>query len=264
VVSVRHFRARSWLIAFSVLVWRPGACTADPTAPPAYRFETYIGADYDGRAASLTTSTVWSVSGPVSEPGFRIKLDGLADIYGNTNASVLSSSFQAADLKGLGAIMAGYQFQLGQFWLKLYAGAAYEAKAAVIWDVGQVLQTSNWGASAAFEGYWQLDERIWSSLSISWLQPDQSGTIYEKAGYDIYKDKDWRIAAGAEAGFTLGNADSFKEGKALNDYNTYSRAGALLNFHYGANEITLSGGFSRASNEDALRPYATVRYGRQF
>ncbi|MBI4723629.1 MAG: hypothetical protein HY765_00975, partial [Rhodomicrobium sp.] len=62
------------------------------------RFETYIGAGFEGRAASLASSTVWSLFGPVSQPGFRIKLDGLTDVYGETSASIFSSDFLASNL----------------------------------------------------------------------------------------------------------------------------------------------------------------------
>jgi Cellulose biosynthesis protein BcsS len=239
-------------------------CSAEDAAGAGYRFETYAGVDYDGRAASLTTSTVWSVFGPVNEAGFRIKLDGLADVYGNTNATVLSSSFLAADLKGLGDVMAGLQFQTGPFWIKLYAGAAYEAQARLFWEVGQIVQQQSWGAAIAAEGYWQVSDRVWASGALSWLQPDSSGSLYTRAAYEIYRDEEFRMATGAETGLTLGNADIYREGRALNDYNTYVRAGALINLRYGANDFSLSGGLSRASDEADTRPYATIRYGRQF
>src|SRR5262249_18007376 len=92
-------------------------CLADSTSDAASRFEIYVGGDYDGRAAALTSSTVWSPFSPVAGEGFRIKLDGLASADGDTNASVLSSNFLATDLKVLGDVMAGYQFNFGQLWL---------------------------------------------------------------------------------------------------------------------------------------------------
>src|SRR5215813_9387524 len=81
-------------------------CTAENAASAEPQFEIYLGGDYDGRAAALTSSTVWSPFGPVAGPGFRIKLDGLASVYADTNASVFSSNFLAADLKTLGDAMA--------------------------------------------------------------------------------------------------------------------------------------------------------------
>ena len=120
-------------------------CKADDAASGP-RFETYIGADYDGRAASLYTSSVWSLFSPVNQEGFRLKLDGLANVYGNTNASVFSSSFTAADLKGIGDAMVGYQFNCAPVWVKVYAGAAYQAQAQLFYGVGEIVQQKAWGA----------------------------------------------------------------------------------------------------------------------
>jgi len=262
-LSVRPFFVKVSLAALTALI-QPGGSLASDTDASGYRFETYAGADYDGRAASLTSSTVWSPFGPLNEPGFRLKLDGLADVYGNSNASVFSSSFLAADVKGLGAIMAGYQLQIGSFWLKAYAGAAYEEQLMAFWTIGQLTTQQNWGAAGSLESYWQMTGRLWASIALSWIQPDNSGALYERVAYDFYSAGDWKIAAGAEAGLMLGGADTFKEGKALDDYNSYSRMGALLDIRYGANDLCVSGGLANASDDGSLRPYASIRYGRKF
>ena len=110
-------------LALAAMAFAP--CKADDSAASGPHFETYVGADYDGRAASLYTSTVWSLFSPVNQEGFRLKLDGLANVYGNTNASVFSSSFTASDVKGIGDALVGYQFNSGPVWIKVYAGAAY-------------------------------------------------------------------------------------------------------------------------------------------
>ncbi len=240
-------------------------CRADEPAATGPRFETYIGADYDGRAASLTSSSVWSVFGPVNEPGFRVKLDGLADVYGNTNASVFSSSFMAADLNGFGDIMAGYQFSWDLAWIKLYAGAAYQAQTRMFWSVDAVTSEQAWGAAAAIQSYWRLSDRVWACINASWLQPDNAASFYSRAAYEIYRsDGGLKISAGAEDSLSVNNADKFQEGRALDFYNDYVREGALINLRYGSNDLTLSGGAARASGDAALRPYATISYGRQF
>ena len=223
------------------------------------------GPNYDGRAASPASSSVWSVFGPLNQPGFRLKLDGLADVYGNTNASVFSNGFMAADLKGLGDIMAGYQFNCGPAWIKLYAGAAYQVQARSLWDVGQIIKQQAKGAAAAIESYWRVSDRVWASANVSWLQPDSAASLYSRAAYEVYRsDGGLKISAGAEARFSVNNADNFREGRALDLYNNYVRGGALINLRYGVNDLTLSGGMSQASDDAASRPYATISYGRQF
>ena len=119
---------RSALRLFSgslLLILAAYPCQAGDADHAAPRFETYIGADYAERSASLSTTTVWSAFGPITEPGLRLKLDGLANVYGDGNASMFSSNFSASDLKSLGDIMAGYQLNRGTLWVKIYGGAAY-------------------------------------------------------------------------------------------------------------------------------------------
>jgi hypothetical protein len=249
-------------MAVALLAWVSPSCHAADAG--SYNFETYAGVDYDGRAASVTSTLVWSYLGPIDKPGLRIKVDGLADVYGDTNASAFSSNFLASSLKGLGDVMAGVQFNLGPAWIKLYGGAAYESQTRLFWQVGRLVQMQAWGGAAAAEGFLQVSDRMWTSAAISWVQPDSTASLYSRVAYEIYKDGKLKIATGAEAGFTLGDADTYKEGLRLNQYNEYMREGALLNVRFGVHDFSLSGGLSQASNETLSRPYATIRYGRQF
>ncbi|MGO9170834.1 MAG: cellulose biosynthesis protein BcsS [Rhodomicrobium sp.] len=256
---------RSALIALSCVPPAIVSCWAADDNVSGPRFETYAGADYDSRSASLTTTAVWSLFGPVTQPGLRIKLDGLADAYGETAASVFSGGFQVAGLKGDGDLMAGYLFERDPLWIKVYAGAAYQLQARLVWQAGQIVKQEIWGAAGTVESYWQVSDRAWASAGASWMQPDNTTSLYSRAAYEIYRSTGGlRISAGAEAALTVSNADDFKEGRALDLYDDYVRGGALINLRYGANDFTVSGGMSQASGEAAWCPYATVRFGRQF
>ena len=249
-------------------LWLSGtavACRGEEAAPAAPSLEAYAGFDYGGRSASLTTSAVWSPFVPVDQPGLRFKLDGLANIYGGTNASVFSNGFTAAGLKSFGDIMCGIQLNYGPVWLKLYGGAGYEVEAMLFSQAGRAVQRQAWGGAAAAEFYWRIGDRVWTSGAASWLQPDGTVSLYSRAAYEFYRDgADLRVSAGSETGFAAGNANEFSLGRALNRYNGFSRGGALINLRYGAHDITLSGGMARASDERAWSPYATVSYGKQF
>jgi hypothetical protein len=251
-------------LAFAAVAAAPPSA-AESSSGSEPRFETYLGGDYDGRAAALTSTTVWSPFGPVAGPGFRIKLDGLASAYGDTNASVFSSNFLAADLKAFGDAMMGYQVNYRELWLKLYAGAAYQVQTRAFWEAGQLVQQKTWGPAAAIESFWRASDRIWTSANVSWLKPDNTASIYTRGAYEVYRgESGFTLSAGAEAGITISNAGLFKEGRALGLYNDYLRGGPLLNLRYGLNDFSLSGGLSQASDETAYRPYASIRYGRQF
>ena len=164
--------------------------------------------------------------------------------------------------------MAGYQFNYGRAWIKLYAGAAYEAQAGTTWRrynysySEMAIQQKEFGVALAFQSYWPVSDRVWASLSVTWLQPDSSTSIYSRSAYEIYRTEGGlMISAGAEAGFSLGGEPSFKGGLA---FDKYFRGGALLNLRYGSNDLSLSGGLSQASDESMSRPYAGISYGRQF
>jgi hypothetical protein len=157
-------------------------------AGDAARFETYVTADYSGRAAALASSTVWSVFGPIDQSGFRLKVDGFASVNGETNANVFSSAFMASDLKALSDVMAGYQFNWESFWVKLYAGAAHQAQTLAFWQAGQLVRHQSYGATGALETFWQGSNGFWGSGNLSWLQFDNTGSFYGRIAYKIMHD----------------------------------------------------------------------------
>jgi len=229
------------------------------------RFETYVTADTSTRAAALATSTVWSLFSSIDQPGIRLKIDGFASVFGETNANVFSSAFMAADLKALGDVMAGYQLHWEQIYVKVYAGAAYQAQTQAFWQAEQLIQQRSYGATAAVETFWQGSSGIWASGNLSWLQFDNTGAFYGRVAHKVLQESEGlNLSIGAETGAMIKNADIYKDGKRLDLYNEYVREGALFNLRYGSNELTVSGGFAKASDEGAWRPYATISYGKKF
>jgi hypothetical protein len=273
----------SSLAALAIAASANMPCWADGPSAEEPRFEVYVGAGYDGRTADITTSGVWSVFGPVTQSGFRLKLDGLGDISGATDASVLSSNFMPTGLKDVTDLMVGYQFKYGPAWIKLYAGAAYEAQVTIDWkrynyNYGEnSAQPKVIGAALAFQTYWPVSDRVWASLSVTWLQPDSSTSIYSRGAYEIYRTNGGlAISAGAEASFSSAGAGSPYNPPTCHNlegvecYDRQWRSGALLNLRYGANDLTLSGGMSQAYGQtvfgpySSISPYASISYGRQF
>ncbi len=263
--SLGVLRFAAQLFVLSLISWGFAPCRADEPDRSAPRFETYMSADYSGRSADLSSSTVWSFLGPLGESGPRLKLDGFGNVYGDTSANVFSSGFLAADLNAAGDLMAGYQFTPGPVWIKIYAGAVYERQTLVFWQVGKVVQAQNWGAAAAIESYWRASDRVWFSANVSWLQLDNNTSLSYRTGYEIFRTEGGlKISTGGEGGVAVSNANIFREGKHLDLYNDFVRGGSFLNLRYGTHELTLSGGLSQASNEAIFRPYATLSYGKKF
>jgi hypothetical protein len=234
-------------------------------AADAPRFESYVTVDYSGRAAGLASTTVWSVFAPLDEPGFRLKLDGFGSIYGETNASVFSNVFMAADLKMLTDVMAGYQIQWDRFWIKIYGGGAFQGRTRIFWEYGRAVPMQVFGAAAAIESYWRGRGRYWASADISWLQIDNTACFYERVGYEaIRMEEGLIVSGGTEIGAILKRANVYRLGRRLDDMESFVKGGALLNLRYFSHELTLSGGLERASEETGWRPYATLSYGKKF
>lgn len=258
-------------------------CPAEEAKTREPRFETYMGADFDGRTANATSSLIWSVFGPVSRPGFRLKLDSLAGIYEELDTSVVPSRPLGVGQKSVTDVMAGYQFNYGRVWVKLYAGAGYGAQTGTSWRrynygySGTPIQQQEFGVAAAFQSYWRVNDRVWTSLSATWLQPESSISIYSRGAYDVYRTKGGlAISAGAEASFSSAGAGipynrrTCHNEESFECYDSNRRAGALLNLRYGANDLTLSGGMSQTYGQAghgpyaSTSPYAGISYGRQF
>ena len=89
-------------------------------------------------------------------------------------------------------------------------------------------------------------------------------SFYGRAAYEFYRDGDIKFSAGGESGAIVSNADIYKEGRNPGLYKEYIREGAILNLRYFSHELTLSGGFAKASDDRAWRPYAMISYGKKF
>jgi hypothetical protein len=140
-----------------------------------------------------------------------------------------------------------------------------------------IVQPQAFGAAAAFQTYWTVNDRLWASLNATWLQPDASTALYLRSAYEVYRTSGGLgISAGAEASFSLvGDGSPFSRPTCHNEEHIacnerYGRGGALVNLRYGANDLTLSGGMSRSYGHAgsgpyaSTSPYASMSYGMQF
>ncbi|MBT3069702.1 cellulose biosynthesis protein BcsS [Rhodomicrobium sp. Az07] len=234
------------------------------------RFESYVTVDYAGRSAAVAESTVWSPFSPVDRRGFRLKLDGLVGVSGETDAGVFSNDFYAQRLGSGGSLSAGYQANRGPVWVKAYVGAAYATRADrlsddghVAWDADKLEQSMQFGAIASIDVWWRLADRIWTSANASYSQVANTASLYGRAAYEIHRDEAICLSLGVEGSFSS-YKENFSEGNRAGKNETYAKAGALLNMRYGANDISLSGGGASASENEDYRAYATVSFGRKF
>ncbi len=251
------------VVAFIFLQFSHSYANEPEVKPP--RFEVNVGGDYYGRGVSLYSTSIWSVAGPVTEPGFRLRADGLASLYGETNARVFSNGFLPGSTTALGDLMAGYQYNRGSLWLKFYGGVAFQGQNRFFWDAGQQSVEQNWGAKAAVESWWRPSPRLWASVDLSWLELNKQTTLHSRLAYEVTAlERGASLSLGGEIGATRADAGLFKEGKPLDQYGNFIRAGPLLSLRIGMHELSFSGGLSQNSGEVNWRPYATLSYGKKF
>ncbi len=244
---LRRFLANA-LAACAALIPGGASCRAGE----AYTFETYATVDYSGTAAAIASSTVWSFLGPIEEPGFRLKVDSFTGIYGQSNASLFSSAFMAADLNMLADVMAGYQFHWDRFWIKAYAGGAYQAQTQIFWSIGQMVPLKEFAAAAAIETYWQGPGRLWASMNVSWLEFDNTVSFYDRVAYEAVRDYEGlKVSVGAELGAIFKSADLYSVGRRLDDEESFVKGGPLLNLRY----YSPTSPFRRASRKRAATAF---------
>jgi hypothetical protein len=182
----------------------------------------------------------------------------------------------AVDFAGLayGAdVMPGYQFQYGRQWLRLCAGATYQAasasRTALFRMDGQEFSAADyaippgdpnfsgagahWGAKAAGDFWAPLGDRAWTSAGASLSSINANYTISGRLGYNLPQ---W-LSSTATLGFG-------PEVSAYGDANyAAQRAGAFARVGLWDHEVTLSGGLG-AGDHTAAGPYATVGMYRRF
>lgn len=253
----------------AVLLVQAGNCTAplagfcDGLWGPGPHFEVYTGGDYAVNAADLTTTAIWSPFSPVTEPCIRLKLDGLASLFGAGSTSIGSGAFLPQGMNALADAMVGYQFDLQSVRFKAYAGGAYQQQVLIFTDIGATAQRASWSAAAALDSWWRPTERIWNATDF--FVSAKMANVYTKVGYELHRaDNGLVVSFGGEAAITAADANVYKEGRDLGLFNDYLRAGGLVCLRFGTHELTLSGGLSEASNEIGWRPYATISYGKKF
>jgi len=259
-------------LAIAALLNMP--CRADGLNADEPSFEVYTEGDCGGHAGGINSSAVWGVFSPVTQPGFRLKLDGSTNLSGNV--PLFTNGFVANNLKTVSDLMAGYQLKYSSIWIRLYAGAAYGTQFGYLSGNG-ITGRDKFGAAAAFQTFWPVSGRLSASLNGTWLQPDDSMSFYFRSAYEIYRrSSGLAISAGGEASLSSAGAGSPYSQRTCHNqegfecYDRYGRGGALLNLRYGANDLTLSAGVSQAYGNAGIGPYAStgpyasISYGRQF
>lgn len=133
------------------------------------------------------------------------------------------------------AVLPGYQFILGQFVIKGYAGVAYQHQSVLPEDPANAINGDYWGAKGAVELWARLNESAWLSVDGSYFEPTSSYSGSLRVGYDVLS---WLTVGPQFAAF--GDLDG-----------NSGRAGGFLSLDLMGSETTLSAGMSSNYKDDS-------------
>jgi len=229
------------------VAWADGSAPSPAASPGAPHFEVWVGAQAFDRVWSLYSGLTASPLGGIREDGLRLRVAGghSAYSYKNQQGAKIAGSASFADL------LIGYHKQLGPVTVKAFGGLMLADQQLEPDDPGRTIRGPGAGAKVALETWWNISERVWTSVNLSWGSRQDNYATRARLG--------WRavpaLSVGLEAEAT-GNADG-----------DIARAGGFLRYEWASGELSVSGGLSNdklfddaaRSSLDASVPYATLR-----
>ncbi len=222
--------------------------TEAPAAPSANSYEIWAGGDATRRYASIWTGLTWAPFGNIQEQGWRVRGVTGAGRYSYDGWRIVGGLPQPAHFRAItlfGDALVGYQLQIGALTLKPFAGIAMVEHRVVPLDPVSRINGRTVGAKVALDTWWAIGPSLWLNVDGSWSQAHATTSGRARLGYRVAGD----FSAGIEA-------------STLSDVNQEMRRGGLfIRYAWEGGEVSLGGGVSGRSWDDAARraePYANV------
>lgn len=234
---------RSAGITLAVMAFVSNPAYADqPAAPKASREpwrQTWGGAQVVGSDWSVYSGTTVAPSGSISQPGWRLRATGGYGEYRYHGVNRLGPTPTLQRFKGRSAfsdLLAGYQWQAGDWTIKAFAGASIIGHVISPRDLDNPVSGTHFGATAVVETWFNISRETWLSNSVSWSSVFRTYKADMRLGTRLTDNLD----IGLEAAVT---------GDQMHDN---GRAGGFIQFHVGETEIRASSGVSgdRDGNTD--------------
>ena len=222
-------------------------------SPP--HFELWSGAQGYRHVWSIYSGISAAPFGAIQEDGVRIRMVGGygADSYSGSPPT----SIKFKGTTSFADALVGYHSQLGPLTLKLFAGLTAADRQISPNDPAARIRGPGLGGKVAIEGWWNLSDRAWTAVDLSWGSLYQSYAGRARLGWRFVPE----LSAGLEAG-AVGNVDC-----------DIIRAAAFLRYELASGEISVSGGVSndrlldgKASSSAAgsATPFAMVSWLTRF
>jgi hypothetical protein len=222
--------------------------------------EFHSGAEAFRHAWSLYSGATLAPLGSLQENGLRLRVTGGYGAYSYSGARAFGPSSHIVEFDGKAGFaeaLIGYQAQWASLTIKIFGGITATQHEISPHDPETVIQGQNWGGKAVLETWWDMSDRVWTSLDLAWASLYDSYSARARLG--------WRLTPALSAGLEAG-AVGHVEGDM-------ARLGGFVRYEWGSGELSISGGVANdAVIEDlgnpkamgANVPYATVGWLMRF
>jgi Cellulose biosynthesis protein BcsS len=214
--------------------------------------ESWIGGEGFRQVMALYSGVTWAPLTNLRQDGLRIRMIGAQSYYRYTGYrydAALNDSRPVA-FKGAARtidLLAGWQWSAGGLTTKVFAGYRVSDHRITPFDPETVVQGEATGFVAAVEAWYNVTDRLWTSLDVQVAAPHRTYSHKLRLG--------WRatptLSLGAE-GQLVGHVE-----------NRNTKIGAFVRFDDGLNEVTASGG-TLMPDAGRQSPYATLQWLRRF
>jgi len=212
----------------------------------------WAGAEVFRQVWSLYAGGTYAPFGSVREDGFRVRAVTGYGAYRYASPRWTGTGTQIFQFHGTTAfadLLAGYHKQLGPLTIKILGGLTVGDQNV---DDPESIAGTEVGAKAVLETWWNVTDRVWTSVDLSW------STVH-----DIYGARarlGWRLWPALSIGIEGGATGSW-------DYDT-ARIGSFVRYEWATGEASLSGGFSGdgpgSGWVDVHGPFATFNVLTRF
>ena len=228
------------------------AAAGPPEQPIRQNFEIWTGAEVFHHVWSLYAGATYAPFGSVRTDGFRVRAVAGYGAYSYTSPALDRGQYPSTRVSRLDLLRRparGYHKQLGPVTIKFLAGLTV---ADQIVDDPEADAGTRVGAKAVLETWWNITDRAWTSVDLSW------STVH-----DIYGARarlGWRLWPALSLGVEGGATGSW-------DYDT-ARIGGFVRYEWANGEASLSGGLTGdgpgSGWVDVHGPFATFNVLTRF
>lgn len=246
--------------------WVTDTITADEEAETGgnRHNEVWAGADAADNYWLLYSGTTLAPLGDIHQDGLRLRFVGGYGryTYQSFDTSSLTGRSYTANVTFADALV-GYLWRLDPLILKLFAGVAFADHQIQPFDPNNKVQGSEIGAKAVAEFWFNIGEKGFASLNLSWSQAHNTRSARGRIGYRLTP----KLSVGPEAGLNIDRQGDYKisgeHPKFRSDPIDYGRVGMFARYEWYGGEIAGSAGLQGDFREETSA-YGTVNWITQF